>query len=96
MRTGDVSAFVDYANELEEATAGSGLTWLKAKRDEAVATITGTGASSYITTTVDGQTFTRTIELSAMDMFSLLQQAIRRFNTDQVRITYSEFSCVPH
>lgn len=96
MVSGDIAAFVDYANELEETTAGSGLTWLKAKRDEAVATITGTGSGSYIMTTIDGQSFTRTVELTAMGMFSTLQAAIRRFNGNQTRITFSEFSDIPH
>lgn len=96
MTPGDISAFVDYAQELEDATPTAGLAWLKARRDEAVALITGHGSSTYISTTVDGQTFTRTVELTALQMFALLQHAIRRFNTDEVRITFSEFSCVPH
>lgn len=96
MGTGDVAAFVDYANELEATTAGSGLTWLRARRNEAVATLNGAGSSSYIVTTIDGQSFTRTIELTALQMFSLLQQAIRRFNGDQTRIVFSEFSEIPH
>lgn len=96
MGSGDVSTFVDYANELEEAAEGSGLAWLKARRDEAVALITGKGSSTYIMTTIDGQSFTRSVELTALQMFSLLQQALRRFNRNQVRITFSEFSEIPH
>ncbi len=92
----DVSAFVSYANELEEAAAGAGLTWLKARRTEALATINGAGGSNIISTTVDGQTFTRTISTTAQDMFSVLQVAILQFNGDGVKITYPTFSGIPH
>jgi hypothetical protein len=96
METADVEAFVDYAQELEEETSGSGLAWLKAKRDEAAELITGTGSSSYISTTVDGQTFTRTVHLTPLQMFSVLQSAIRHFNGSPARIIWSEFSDIPH
>jgi hypothetical protein len=96
MLAGDVSAFVDYALELDATTPGSGLTWLQTKRNEAVALISGTGASNYIQTTIDGQSFTRTVELSPMDMFSLLQDAIRRYNGDQSRMTFGDFDGIQH
>jgi hypothetical protein len=88
----DVGALVDYANELEETTPDSGLAWLKARRDEATATINGKGAFTIISTTIDGQTFSGSISASALDMFSAFQQAIRRFNGTDIRMTYPTFS----
>jgi hypothetical protein len=96
MPAGDVSAFVDYALELDEAAAGSGLTWLKARRDEAAELITGLGSSKFIQTTIDGQSFTRTVELTSMEMFSLLQDAIRVYNGNNSRLTFGDFDGIQH
>jgi hypothetical protein len=91
----DVSALIDYAQELEDETAGSGLTWLQARRAEALAAMNGTGDSAIISTTIDGQTYQRTVRGTAADMFSAFQAAIKSFTGQAARITYPTFSGIP-
>ncbi len=92
-----VEALVAYAQDLDdEGDPGDGLTWLKAKRDEAVNKITGGSQFDYISTTVDGQTFTRKISATAQEWFEALQLAIRRVQGTAVRTVYAKFQNIPH
>lgn len=94
----DIQALVDYAQELETASVGTGLAWLQARRGEALAKLNGGGgAGAIISTTVDGQTFTRSQSgaASANEWFSALQMAIQRLNDGAAKIVYPRFGSIP-
>lgn len=89
-------ALVAYAEELEDTTEGSGLAWLRARREEALAKITGGGGSQIISTTVNGQTFMRRIDGTAQDWFEVLTWAIRDLSGTRAKVTYARIPCPPH
>lgn len=90
-----VEELVSYSQELEDMTPGSGMDWLKARRDEAIAKIDGGGSRDYIQAAGNGKTFTRQFHATALDWFSALQQAIAYLNMTRVKVTYPTF-CPPH
>lgn len=92
----DVDTLVSYAEELEDATTGTGLVWLVARRAEALLKINGGGSSDYIQTTVNGQTFQRRIEATASDWFSVLTLAIKQLNGTAVKVVYARSANPPH
>lgn len=92
----DVDTLVSYAEELEDAGTGDGLSWLVARRAEALARINGGGSSEYISTTVNGQTFERRIEGTASDWFSVLTLAIKILNGTAAKVTYARTANPPH
>lgn len=91
----DTNALLEYALELEEAAAGAGLAWLQARRDEALARMSGGGSGDYIETNVNGQQFRRTISATAVDWFEALQSAIGRLNGKSAKVTYARTINIP-
>jgi hypothetical protein len=89
-------AMVEYAEELDEVTPGSGLTYLKTVRAAALAKIAAGGGNEFIGSTVNGQTFSSQITLAANDMFEAMSEAIRNYRGETIRITYATVSGVPH
>lgn len=87
---------VSYATELEETTPGSGLAWLMARRAEALAKMNGGNSSHIITTTVNGETYTRQLVASANEWLDALQAAIDDMRGLRTRISYGRFDCIPH
>lgn len=88
-------ALQEYADELEFDTPGSGLTYLKTLRDNALAQIMNGEGASIISSTVNGQTFSQQINVSADKMFEETSAAIREFKDMFVRFTGARFSNIP-
>lgn len=91
-----VDMLVAYAQELEDAAEGSGLAWLQARRDEALARINGGGSADYISSTVNGQTFMGRITSTSEDWFDLTQLAILQITGKATKVTYAISPTPPH
>lgn len=91
-----VDSLVQYAEELEATSQGSGLQWLKSKRQQAIEQMDAGGTYDYITTTIDGQSFSRRINATALEWFEVLQLAIQEVSGTRVKIAYSHFHNIPH
>lgn len=90
----------EYADELDcvnpPTSNGAGLIYLQGLRDKAMTLINNGEVNTFINTTVNGQTFGSQVEVSAADMFSIVQSAIRIHQGRSVKITYPIFSNIPH
>jgi hypothetical protein len=70
------SALLSYAIELNLAAAGSGLAYIKALRDKALAMIANGNGQTFISSTVNGQTFTASVDITASSMFEATQSVV--------------------
>lgn len=91
-----VQALEEYADELEEAEEGSGLTYVTALRDAALAKITGGESKSLVSSTVNGQTFAVNVNVAADEMFSVCQEVLRGLKGKSVKFTIPAFHGIPH
>lgn len=92
-----MQALVDYAEELDlEGVDGDGLTYLKTLRDTSLAKITSGEASSFVSSTVNGQSFMSDLTISADMMFALVSRAIKEHRGELIRITYGVVIGIPH
>ncbi len=90
-------SLVDYAEELEAKEETSGLVYLRALRDRCLASIeSDTGGADYVSTSVNGQTFSREISVSGVDLLAAVSDAIREVNGEAVKITYPTFRNIVH
>jgi hypothetical protein len=91
-----VESLVQYAEELEATSQGSGLLWLKTKRQQAIDQMDAGGTYDYISTTIDGQSFSRRINATALEWFEVLQLAIQEMSGTRTKLVYSHFHSIPH
>jgi hypothetical protein len=89
-------ALEEYADELDETTPGSGLTYLKELRTAALAQISSGDDIAFVSTTVNNQSFNGEVKLPANELFSLVSEAIRNYKGQAVKRTIPRFSDIPH
>lgn len=89
-------ALEEYAEELEEASEGTGVAYLVAIRDKCLAMLSKGEYSAFVNTTVNGQTFSAQVQIGANDMFNEVSSALRQLKGRDVKITYGFVSNIPH
>lgn len=89
-------ALVDYAEELEELNSQSGLNYLKALRDRCLSQIQQGFERQYVSTTVDGQSFTAQVNLTAAELLPEVSAAIKTLRGEEVKMTIPHFYNIPH
>ena len=80
-----------YAKELDLAAAGSGLTYLKQLRDKALAMLSKGNGQTFVSSTVNGQSFSASVDVTAADMFVYCQDAISEIVDPVPQMTYGSW-----
>ena len=96
MSAGTKQALIDYADELESESEGSGISYLKALRAICLAKISAGSASEYVSSTVNGQSFAVSHSITAVDMLSMVSEALKEVRGEAAKLTYPTFSGIPY